>query len=212
MGPPGVGKGTQAVRLVETLGVPHISTGDMLRAALAEGTPFGEQARGFIESGRLVPDALIGDLIVERLSKPDTKDGFILDGFPRTIEQVGILDDAMAQTGRSLGTVIALVVEDREEIVRRLSGRRTCPNCQSVFHVVNHPPQKEGVCDECETALVQRPDDKEDVIRKRLKVYDAQTAPVLTVYDERELLNRVDGLGTPDEVFRNVREALDVTV
>ncbi len=212
MGPPGVGKGTQAVRLVETLGVPHISTGDMLRAALAEGTPFGEQARGFIESGRLVPDALIGDLIVERLSKPDTKDGFILDGFPRTIEQVGILDDAMAQTGRSLGTVIALVVEDREEIVRRLSGRRTCPNCRSVFHVVNHPPQKEGVCDECETALAQRPDDKEDVIRKRLKVYDAQTAPVLTVYDERELLNRVDGLGTPDEVFRNVREALDVTV
>jgi adenylate kinase len=184
----------------------------MLRAALADGSPLGEKARVFIESGRLVPDVLIGDLIVERLSKPDTADGFILDGFPRTVEQVALLDQAMEQAARSLDTVIALVVGDREEIVRRLSGRRTCPQCRSVFHIVNQPPQEEGVCDKCQMTLEQRRDDKEEVIRERLKVYDDQTAPVLALYDERELLNRVNGLGTPDEVFRSVREALDVAV
>lgn len=210
MGPPGVGKGTQATRLMATLGVPHVSTGDMLRAALADRSPLGEKARVYVESGRLVPDELIGDLIVERLSNPDTNNGFILDGFPRTVEQVSILDGAMTRTGRSLASVIALVVDDREEIVRRLSGRRSCPQCTAVFHVLNHPPREEDRCDKCGSTLEQRPDDREEVIRERLKVYDAQTAPVLSVYEQRGTLVTIDGIGDPDEIFRKVLEALDV--
>ncbi len=199
MGPPGVGKGTQAVRLRDRLGVPHISTGDMLRQAVDRGTPVGRKVRSFVESGKLVPDELMGELIAERLSGADTAEGFILDGFPRTVEQVVILDRVLSGLGVALDRAIALVAPE-EEIVRRLSGRRVCPKCRAVYHLESRPPKSAGVCDKCGSALVQRADDAEDVVRKRLTVYAEQTLPVAAAYAQRGLLSEVDGAGDPATV------------
>ncbi len=192
MGPPGVGKGTQAQRLKELLGIPHVSTGDLLRSAVQEGSSLGREAKGYMESGSLVPDELIARLLAERLDRKDAADGFLLDGFPRTVAQVESLDRLLAARGASIDLVIVLEAPEAE-IVRRLSGRRVCPKCGAVFHLDNRPPASAGVCDACGTPLVQRSDDTEAVIRERLRVYEDETLPVVRAYRERNLLAVVDG-------------------
>jgi adenylate kinase len=207
LGPPGVGKGTQATRLRQELGVPHVSTGDILREAVQKGTPLGKRARSFMESGKLVPDDLMGELIAERLAQPDAASGFVLDGFPRTAEQVGILDAVLAKISAGIDRVLALEAPSAE-IVRRLSGRRICPKCGSVYHIDSRPPASPGVCDGCGSALVQRPDDEEEVIRERLKVFEAQTLPMMKIYRERGLLKEVNASGDAESVFAALRSEL----
>jgi adenylate kinase len=207
IGPPGVGKGTQAERLRDHLAVPHVSTGDILRAAVKDGTPVGQRAKSFVDSGRLVPDEVMGELIVERLGKDDARNGFLLDGFPRSVEQVQILDDVLGKLGVGLDRAFILVAPEHE-IIRRLTGRRTCPQCGSVFHVESRPPKAPGVCDSCGSALVQRPDDTEEVIRKRLDVYKSQTVPVAAAYRDRGLLAEIDGSGDPETVFGRIKAGL----
>lgn len=211
MGPPGVGKGTQAERMQQLLGVPHVSTGNILRAAIREeGSSLGSKARAFVESGRLVPDALMGDLIANRLEARDAAKGFVLDGFPRTVEQVSILGGVLGRLGLTLDKVLMLVVPETE-IVRRLSGRRTCPSCGSVFHLESRPPAVSGVCDACGSALVQRPDDTEQVIRERMTVYRNQTVPVAQAYREQGVLVEIDGLGGIDDVGSRLKAELSTS-
>lgn len=207
VGPPGVGKGTQALRLRPELGVPHVSTGNILREAVQKGTPLGRRVRSCVESGTLVPDDLIGELIAERLARPDVAAGFILDGFPRTRAQVAILDGVLAKIGSRIDRVLALSAP-AAEVVRRLAGRRICPKCGSVFHIDSRPPASPGVCDACGSALGQRPDDEENVIRERLRVFEDETLPVVTVYRERGLVVEVDASGDTDAVFAAVKEGL----
>ncbi len=210
MGMPGVGKGTQATRLRDRLAVPHVSTGDILRDAIREGTPLGRKVRDFLDAGELVPDELIGDLIVERLGRSDAAEGFILDGFPRTAAQVAILDRVLHRLGVALDGAFLLAAEE-EEIVRRLTGRRVCPSCSAVYHLETKAPRSAGVCDKCGSALVQRPDDTEDVIRDRLFVYREQTLPIAEIYRERGMLRQVDATGLPDEVFEKLTEAMELS-
>jgi adenylate kinase len=184
-----------------------VSTGDLLRAAVKDGTSLGRRAKAFMEGGRLVPDELIGDLIEERLQRSDAGAGFVLDGFPRTLEQVGILDRVLGRLGYSLDGVFMLRAPETE-IVRRLSGRRTCPQCGAVFHIESRPPKNAGVCDACGSALVLRPDDTEEVIRERLRVYEEQTLPVAAAYRERGLLVDIDGTGDAE----TVRARLDAEI
>jgi len=208
MGPPGVGKGTQAAQIQALLGVPHVSTGNILRGAMQQnGSPLGDKVRSFVESGKLVPDALMGDLIAERLGRQDAEEGFILDGFPRTLEQIDILEGVLSRLGLELDRVLMLNVPEAE-IVRRLSGRRTCPKCSSVFHIDSRPPAVAGVCDVCGAGLVQRPDDTEQVIRERMKVYTNQTLPVAEAYRSRGLLIEIDGLGEVDAVRARLTSGL----
>src|SRR5262245_2944289 len=198
-GAPGVGKGTQAALLQERLGLPHVSTGDMLRAAIREGTPEGRQARAIVERGQLVPDTLISALVGARLAREDVGDGFILDGYPRTVGQAEHLEKVLEASGRALDAVINIAVPEGE-IVERLGGRRACPSCGASFHLRFHPPMVEGRCDACGGRLERRADDADEVIRGRLEVYARQTAPVLEYYRRRGLLRDVDGVGRPEEV------------
>ena len=198
-GAPGVGKGTQAAALTTRLGVPHVSTGDMLRAAIREGTPEGLQARAIVERGELVPDTLISALVGARLAREDVQEGFILDGFPRTTGQAEYLDRALEKVGRPLDVVVNITVPEAE-IADRLSGRRVCPSCGASYHARFHPPMVDGRCDACGGRLEQRPDDRPEVVRGRLDVYLRQTAPVLDHYRRRGILRDVDGLGRPEEV------------
>jgi adenylate kinase len=204
MGPPGVGKGTQAAILKTWLGVPHVSTGDILRASMHEGSSLGKRVKEYVESGRLVPDDLMGDLIAERLSRHDAAKGFVLDGFPRTLEQVTALETVLGRVGRTLDRVLVLTAPE-VEIVRRLSGRRSCPKCGSVFHLESRPPKAAGICDSCGSALVQRKDDTEEVIRERLRIYETQTIPVAAVYRAKGILAEVDGLGDVDDVSARLK-------
>ena len=206
MGPPGVGKGTQAARLKALLGVPHVSTGDILRGSMQEGSGLGRRVKEFVESGRLVPDDLMGDVIAEHLSRHG-QGGFVLDGFPRTLEQVAILDRVLAKLGTSLDRVLILVAPEAE-IVRRLSGRRTCPKCGAVYHLERRPPKAAGICDKCGSALVQRKDDTEEVIHERLKVYATQTLPVAEAYRAKGVLAEIDGLGEVEEVGERLKAGL----
>jgi adenylate kinase len=207
MGPPGVGKGTQAKTLEERTGFPHISAGDILRHAVRIGTPVGRRVRPYVESGKLVPDDLMGDLIGERLAGEGGAKAFILDGFPRTLEQVAILDRILGRLGLEVDRVCILTAPE-EEIVRRLSGRRTCPSCGAVYHLESRPPASPGVCDRCSSALVQRPDDSENVIRERLRVYARETLPVADAYRRRSLLQEVDGTGEPQAVLARLEGCL----
>ena len=204
MGMPGVGKGTQAALLRERLELPHVSTGDILREAVRSGSLLGRRVKDVLESGRLVPDELMRELIAERLGQADARRGFILDGFPRTAEQVRILDEVLDKLGIDLEGVFLLSAPE-EEIVRRLSGRRVCPACSSVFHLETRPPASAGVCDECGSALVQRSDDTESVVRDRLCVFAEQTLPIAEIYRRRGLLREVDATGLPDEVARRLQ-------
>ncbi len=206
-GAPGVGKGTQAVEIRRRSGIAHISTGDMLRAAIKEGTPAGLKARSIVEQGGLVPDEVVGDLIEERLDRPDTKAGFLLDGFPRTVRQADRLDTILKGRGQVLDRVINIDVPE-EEIIVRLAGRRTCAACGRTFHVRFTPPREDGICDGCGSQLVQRADDTEAAIERRLRTYAAETAPLLDRYGDAGVLLKVDGTGRPEVVYARIVAAL----
>ncbi len=207
LGPPGAGKGTQAKMLVEEFGIPQISTGDMLRAAVAEGTELGKKAKEYMDRGQLVPDEVVIGIVRERLSKPDCHKGFILDGFPRTVPQAEALDKILQEMGKRIDCVINIVVPD-EEILKRLTGRRTCRKCGAMYHVEFNPPKKEGVCDKCGGELYQRDDDKEETIRKRLEVYKAQTEPLVDYYKKKGVLVNIDGTKTIQEIYQDILKVL----
>lgn len=208
LGKPGGGKGTQATMLKDRLGVPQISTGDILREAVKRQTPFGIEAKKFMDAGLLVPDCLIKDLIAERLREQDTAEGFIFDGFPRTIAQAEALKEIGASLGFDIDAVVNIDVSS-EAIVTRLSGRRSC-QCGAVYHVVSKPPEKEGVCDQCGAALYQRSDDQEAVIRNRLEQYEAQTRPLIDLYEKEGKLVTIDGNKQIEVVFADILAALGV--
>ncbi len=201
LGPPGAGKGTQADRLSKSVGIAHVSTGDLFRGHLSANSSLGRAAKGYMESGQLVPDDLVIDMLFDRVSKPDCEKGYLLDGFPRTVAQAQALERRIAPPWRQ--RAIEIAVPD-EVLVARISGRRTCPKCNASFHTVSLPPAKPDVCDACGGALVQRADDQADVVRKRLSVYREQTAPVSVFYSQRGLLTRVDGNLPPDRVFEAI--------
>ena len=207
LGPPGAGKGTQAKLLQDEFGAVQISTGDILRKAVADQTPLGNQAVGFINSGALVPDSVIVNLVAERLQEQDSAKGFLLDGFPRTIAQAESLDEILKKMGLSLNCVLSVEVP-QEVIVERLAGRRTCGNCGALCHVALNPPKTEGVCDRCGGELFQRDDDQEQTIAKRLEVYERQTAPLVNYYRQRGLLRTIDGVGEIDQIRARVIAAL----
>jgi len=204
LGPPGAGKGTQAGRLAAERGLVRISTGDMLRQAIAEGTPLGKQAAPIMEKGQLVPDELLIAMIRERIAREDCRGGYILDGFPRTLPQVRGLE---AMTGTE-GFFVFDVEVPRDVLLRRLSGRRWCPKCQATYHVQTSPPTRAGVCDWCSTALVQREDDKEAVVRKRLAEYDERTEPLVAYYSDRPEFHRVNGDRPADVVLAELQQLL----
>jgi adenylate kinase len=208
LGPPGAGKGTQAVRLREDFGLPHISTGDMLRAQVAAGSELGVQAKRYMDAGKLVPDEVIVGMIVQRLGESDAGDGFLLDGFPRTETQADALGRALDGLERRLTAVLTIDAPD-EEVVRRLAGRRVCvKNPGHIYHVDLDPPKHEGVCDQDGARLIQRDDDREETIRNRLQVYHAQTEPLIAYYDRAGLLRRFDGRRTAEEVHTHIRATL----
>ena len=207
LGPPGAGKGTQAKLLQDEFGAVQISTGDILRKAVADQTPLGNQAVGFINSGALVPDSVIVNLVAERLQEQDSAKGFLLDGFPRTIAQAESLDEILKKMGLSLNCVLSVEVP-QEVIVERLAGRRTCGNCGALCHVALNPPKTEGVCDRCGGELFQRDDDQEQTIAKRLEVYERQTAPLVNYYRQRGLLRTIDGVGEIYQIRARVIAAL----
>ncbi|MGE5281234.1 MAG: adenylate kinase [Chloroflexota bacterium] len=207
LGPPGSGKGTQGERLQEDLELPYWATGDILRAAVREGTELGHAAKEYMDRGDLVPDEVIVAMIGERIASEEAADGFILDGFPRTAPQAEALAAKLEELGRELTAVLLIDVDD-DEVVRRLGGRRTCAENGHVFHVELNPPEKEGVCDVDGSELIVRDDDKPDVIRHRLEQYHAKTAPLVEHYDGHSLLRRVDGAASPDAVADEIRRTL----
>jgi adenylate kinase len=205
LGPPGAGKGTQADRLREDFGLPHLSTGDMLRAQVAEGSELGTEAKRYMDAGELVPDEVIIGMIVDRIGVGDARDGFLLDGFPRNEEQADALEKALLGLDRRLTAALLIDVPD-DELVRRLAGRRVCvKNPTHIYHVEFDPPKHEGVCDQDGSRLMQRDDDKEETIRRRLEVYHSQTEPLIAYYDRADLLRRFDGRRNPDEVHAHIR-------
>jgi adenylate kinase len=206
LGPPGAGKGTQAKLMIDKWSIPQVSTGDILRAAVREGTDLGVEAKGFMDSGGLVPDRVVIGIIAERLKEKDAADGFILDGFPRTIPQAEALQEILDQLGRSIDHVISIEVND-EELVTRLTGRRMCKACGESFHVVFNPSTREGVCDRCSGELYQRDDDQEETIRQRLSVYSEQTQPLIAYYEKQGRLRRIEGTGSIEDIFTRVLEA-----
>jgi len=207
LGPPGAGKGTQAERLVEDFGLPYYSTGIILREAVAEESELGKEAKRYMDAGELVPDELINNVIAERLDSGEADEGFLLDGFPRTIGQAEMLEKTLAGRGRELSGVLLIDAPD-DEVVRRLSGRRTCSKNSHVYHVDFDPPKNEGVCDQDGSRLIQRDDDKPETVRKRLSVYHDQTEPLIEWYDHRGLLRRFDGTRSADEVHDRIRATL----
>jgi adenylate kinase len=207
LGPPGAGKGTQAERLVEDFALPYYSTGIILREAVDEQSELGKEAKKYMDEGELVPDELINKVIAERLDSGEADDGFLLDGFPRTIGQAEMLEETLAGRGRDLTGVLLIDAPD-DEVVRRLSGRRTCAKNSHVYHTEFDPPKNEGVCDQDGSRLVQRDDDRPETVRKRLSVYHDQTEPLIAWYQDRGLLHRFDGTRSPDEVHDRIRATL----
>jgi adenylate kinase len=204
LGPPGAGKGTQAEQLQEDFSLAHISTGDMLRAQVAEGTELGRRAQEYMSAGELVPDEVILGMIRARIGEQDAREGFLLDGFPRNISQADALAATLAESDRRLTAALLIDVAD-EEVVRRLGGRRVCTKSGHVYHVEFDPPKREGICDQDGSRLIQRDDDHEETIRRRLEVYARQTAPLIEYYDQAGLLRRFDGTRTPEEVHDHIR-------
>ncbi|OGX05141.1 MAG: adenylate kinase [Omnitrophica bacterium RIFCSPLOWO2_12_FULL_50_11] len=208
LGPPGAGKGTHARRLGERFRLPHIATGDLLRSSIRNGTTAGKQARTFVESGKLVPDRLIVQMIKERFEHPDVASGFILDGFPRTVEQAEALDEILARDKKQIDLVIDFRASE-ETLIERLSGRRTCPRCDANYHVRNIPTRREGICDGCGSDLVERQDDRLETVRARLKVYGVETKPLSEYYERRKLLRTVDGNLGIEELQEKLVEYLE---
>ena len=207
LGPPGAGKGTQAERLVEDFELPYYATGDILRLAVKEETAVGKEAKEFMEKGDLVPDELICEVIMERVDGGEAADGFLLDGFPRTITQAEVLEAALNARGRHLTATLLIEAPD-EEVIRRLSGRRICTKNGHLYHVDFDPPKHEGVCDQCGSRLIQREDDQPETVKHRLEVYHKQTSPLIEWYEGRGLLRRFDGTRSPEEVNGHIRATL----
>ena len=207
VGPPGAGKGTQAQFISAHLGVPKISTGDIFRANVSQGTPLGKEAKKYMDAGDLVPDEITVGMVSDRLSEDDTAKGFLLDGFPRNVPQARTLDELLLAAGQPLDVVLELVVDD-DEVIRRLSGRRTCRSCGHIWHVDFDPPTEEGVCDACGGELFQRDDDKPETIRHRLEVYYEQTAPLVGYYAEQGILVGIDAMGPVDDVTERALSSL----
>lgn len=206
IGPPGSGKGTQAKRLANRFAIPHISTGDMLREAVAAGTPVGLKAASIMAEGALVPDDVMIEIIDDRLAKADAQKGFILDGFPRTLVQAEKLE-GLVGNGNTPLRVLQLLVPD-DAIVRRITLRRTCAQCGAIYHLENEPPASGSVCDRCGAEVIARPDDTEEAVRKRLEAFHRQTLPVATYYKAKSILREVDGIGPVDEVFERIEKSL----
>lgn len=207
LGPPGAGKGTQAKRITERYNIPQISTGDMFREHLSKGTELGKKAKEYMEKGRLVPDEIVLGMVEERLKQSDCEKGFILDGFPRTAAQAEALDEMLAKWGKKIDYAIAIEVPD-EELVKRLTGRRTCKKCGMMYHIEFKPPKEDNKCDACGGELYQRPDDNEETVRNRLKVYHESTAPLIDYYEKKGVLHRIDGMGSIDEIFERIVKVL----
>ncbi|MDI6894011.1 MAG: adenylate kinase [Bacillota bacterium] len=208
LGPPGSGKGTQAARLGVSWGVPHVSTGDAFRQAVAEGTPLGKLAQEYMQRGELVPDQVVNGAVAARLGRDDCARGFVLDGYPRTLPQAEALEEMLRERGPGLDAVVDLVVSE-EELVRRASGRRVCSQCGASYHLEFRAPRQAGRCDTCGGELIQREDDRPQTVARRLAVYRRQTAPLVEFYRDRGLLVEVDGVGTVEEVTRAILEAVD---
>ena len=207
LGPPGAGKGTQAGRIVAEYGIPHISTGDILRGAVKNGTAMGLEAKKYMDAGDLVPDSVVIGIVKDRLQEPDTVKGFLMDGFPRTIPQAEALDKALDDLDRAISKVVVILVEE-EDLVARLSGRRICRACQTPFHVLFGKPKVADVCDKCGGELYQRDDDNETTVRNRLENYRNQTEPLIDYYDQAGVVARIDGSKAPDRVYEDIQMAL----
>ena len=203
LGAPGAGKGTQADIIVKEMGLPHVASGDLFRQALKDATPLGKQAESYMKAGKLVPDEITIKMILERIAQPDCKNGCVFDGFPRTLEQAKALDAALEKAGKSIEKAIYIEVPEAA-LLDRLTGRYVCRVCQTPYHIRNSPPKKEGVCDKCSGELYQREDDKEETIKERLKVYFAQTMPLLEYYEKRGKLLRVNGNQPIEEVGKEI--------
>lgn len=207
LGAPGAGKGTQAKQIAAKYQIPHISTGDIFRANIKNGTELGKKAKEYMDQGLLVPDELTCDLVMDRISQDDCENGFVLDGFPRTIPQAEALDAALTKIGESMDYAIDVDVQD-ESIIKRMSGRRACLNCGATYHVVTIPPKQEGICDNCGSQLVLRDDDQPETVKKRLDVYHEQTQPLIDYYKEKGILKSVDGMEPMETVFANIVKIL----
>lgn len=207
IGPPGAGKGTQAEKISTTFGIPHLSTGNLFRAAIKAGTPLGKQVEPLLRDGKLVPDDVTIPIVDARLMEPDAVKGVLFDGYPRTVPQADALGATLARLGRTLNKVILIEVPD-STIVARMSGRRSCPGCNSVYHVVANPPKEPGKCDKDGLELVTRPDDVPETVQGRLDAYATNTAPLIAYYEPKGLLARVDGKRTPDQVFETIHAEL----
>ena len=203
LGAPGAGKGTQAKMIADKYGVPHVSTGDIFRANIKNGTELGMEAKKYMDQGLLVPDELTVKILLDRVSQPDCKNGYVLDGFPRTIPQAEVLDKALAELGESIDYAIDVDVPD-ENIVKRMSGRRACVSCGATYHVVHVPPKKEGICDRCGSELILRDDDKPETVKNRLDVYHKQTQPLIDFYTKKGVLKTVDGTVDMQDVFKPI--------
>jgi adenylate kinase len=207
VGPPGAGKGTQAVHLAAHYRIPHISTGDIFRANLKNGTQLGKQAQSYMDRGELVPDSVTNEMVKDRLGENDLANGFLLDGFPRNTNQAQVLDNILTERNMPLDAVLELAINNTE-IIKRLSGRRTCQNCAKTFHIIFEKPKVDGLCDNCNGQLYQREDDQEEVIARRLQVYDQQTAPILSYYKKMGLLLSISALGEVSQITQRAISAL----
>jgi adenylate kinase len=208
LGPPGSGKGTQALKMSERYRIPQISTGDILRSAVKAKTPLGVEARQYMDQGKLVPDEVVVGLVRDRLKAADCRNGFILDGFPRTIPQAEALEATLKGMQRAIDHVVSIEVGN-DELIKRLTGRRTCRSCGAMYHLIFGPSKREGVCDKCGGELYQREDDKEETIRARLQVYEKQTAPLIAYYRSKGLLRTIDGVGGVEEIFQMIVQAVE---
>jgi len=209
MGPPGAGKGTQAVLLRERLGIAHLSVGEMLREAVKRGTPLGRMAREIMERGELVPDDVVGDMVLRRLAEPDCRSGFVLDGYPRNLPQAARLSEILREKGRRLDRVVSLRLS-LVELLKRLTGRRVCGSCGALYHLLTRPPKRDGVCDTCQGVLLQRSDDSEQVVRERLRVFEEQTQPLFEHYGREGILSEVEGAGTVEEIAERIAAVLEL--
>ncbi len=208
LGPPGAGKGTYAKELVKILGIPHISTGDMFREAVASGSELGKKVKEIMDRGDLVPDEIVNAIVRERLSKPDCERGFILDGYPRTVAQARALDEMLKQMGKELMWAVFFDVPE-DVVVLRLTNRRICPKCGRIYNLISNPPKEDNLCDVCKVPLIQRDDDKEEVVRRRYKIYMENTVPVVDYYEEREKLKKIDGTLGVERVVKEVLKLVD---